>query len=116
MKLLLDENLSPRLPALLANLYPNSSPIELLGLRGATDTAVWEYAKAQGYVLVSKDNDFRQRSFQYDSPPKVVWLSVGNAGTPVNLNLLRESRDEIARFVAAPEEALLIVTLNRLEE
>jgi len=46
----------------------------------------------------------------------VVWLNVGNAGTPVILNLLRESRDEIARFVAAPEEALLIVTLNRLRE
>jgi predicted nuclease of predicted toxin-antitoxin system len=55
MKLLLDENLSPRLPALLADLYPDSSQIELLGLRGATDTAVWEYAKAQGYVLVSKE-------------------------------------------------------------
>ena len=49
MKLLLDENLSPRLPALLADLYPDSSQIELLGLRGATDTAVWENAKAQGY-------------------------------------------------------------------
>lgn len=116
MKLLLDENLSPRLPALLVDLYPDSSQIELLGLRGATDTVVWEYAKAQGYVLVSKDNDFRQRSFQYGSPPKVVWLNVGNAGTAVILNLLRESCDEIARFVAAPEEALLIVTLNRLRE
>jgi predicted nuclease of predicted toxin-antitoxin system len=40
---------------LLADLYPDSSQIELLGLRGATDTAVWEYAKAQGYVLVSKE-------------------------------------------------------------
>ena len=116
MKLLLDENLNPRLPALLADFYPDSSQIELLGLRGATDTAVWEYAKAQGYVLVSKDNDFRQRSFQYGSPPKVVWLNVGNAGTPVILNLLRESRDEIAHFVAAPEEALLVVTLNRLQD
>jgi predicted nuclease of predicted toxin-antitoxin system len=45
----------------------------LLGLRGATDTAVWEYAKVEGFVLVSKDNDFRQRSFQYGAPPKVVW-------------------------------------------
>ena len=48
---------------------------------------------------------------QYGSPPKVAWLNVGNAGTSVILNLLRESRDEIVRFVAAPEEALLIVRL-----
>jgi predicted nuclease of predicted toxin-antitoxin system len=112
MKLLLDENLSPRLPALLGDLYPESSHVELVGLRGATDTVVWEYAKAEGYVLVSKDNDFRQRSFQYGAPPKVVWLSVGNAGTVPVLRLLRESREEIGRFVASAEEALLVVTLR----
>lgn len=48
MKLLLDENLSPRLPALLADLYPESSHVELIGPRGATDTVVWDYAKAEG--------------------------------------------------------------------
>jgi predicted nuclease of predicted toxin-antitoxin system len=46
MKLLLDENLSPRLPALLADLYPESSHVGLVSLRGATDTVVWEYATA----------------------------------------------------------------------
>lgn len=115
MKLLLDENLSPRLPALLADFYPGSSQIELLGLRGATDTAIWEYAKAEGYVLVSKDNDFRQRSFQYGAPPKVVWLSVGNAGTPIILQLLREVHKEIERFAADPEAALLVVSLKEAE-
>jgi predicted nuclease of predicted toxin-antitoxin system len=63
-------------------------------------------------VLVSKDNNFRQRSFQYGAPPKVVWLSVGNAGTAVIRQLLRESRGEIERFVASAEEALLVVTLR----
>ncbi|WPL19424.1 hypothetical protein Thiowin_04545 [Thiorhodovibrio winogradskyi] len=112
MKLLLDENLSPKLPAMLADLYPGTSQIELIGLRGATDTVVWEYAKAEDYVLVSKDNDFRQRSFQYGAPPKVVWLSVGNAGTAVILRLVRESREQIEDFAAAPEAALLILAIG----
>lgn len=112
MKLLLDENLSPKLPALLADLYPGSSQNELLGLRGATDTAVWEFAKAGAYVLVSKDNDFRQRSFQYGAPPKVVWLSVGNAGTSIILQLLRESLAEIERFIQQSETALLVLALK----
>ncbi|WP_369667921.1 DUF5615 family PIN-like protein [Thioalkalicoccus limnaeus] len=80
MKLLLDENLSPKLPGLLAELCPGSSQIDEAGLRGARDAEVWEYAKANRYILVSKDNDFGQRSFQYGAPPKVVWLNVGNAG------------------------------------
>jgi predicted nuclease of predicted toxin-antitoxin system len=92
MKLLLDENLSPRLPALLADIYPGSSQLELVGLRGATDAAVWDYAKAAGFVLVSKDNDFRQMSFHYGAPPKVVWLRVGNAGTHVILRFARPRR------------------------
>jgi predicted nuclease of predicted toxin-antitoxin system len=112
MKLLLDENLSPRLPDSLNDLYPGSSHVGSVGLRGATDTAVWTYAKEEDYVLVSKDNDFRQRSFQYGAPPKVVWLSVGNAGTVKILRLLRESRVEIERFVASAEEALLVITLR----
>ena len=115
MKLLLDENLSPRLPALLVDLYPGSSQVDKAGLSGARDAAVWDYAKTNGYVLVSKDNDFRQRSFQYGAPPKVVWLNVGNAGTELIQRLPRETRDEIERFVASPEEALLVLTLKMPE-
>jgi predicted nuclease of predicted toxin-antitoxin system len=40
MKLLLDENLSPRLPPLLADRCPGSTQVELLELRGATDAQV----------------------------------------------------------------------------
>ena len=112
MKLLLDENLSPRLPALLAELYPGSSQLELLGLRGASDTEVWRFAQHEDYVLVSKDNDFRQMSFQYGAPPKVVWLSVGNAGTGVILRLLTEARAAIERFVADPEAAFLVLSIR----
>lgn len=112
MKLLLDENLSPHIPSLLADIYPGSSQIELLGLRGSSDTAVWEHAKAENYILVSKDNDFRQRSFQFGAPPKVVWLSVGNAGTGVIVRLLRDAQEDIRRFVDAPDEALFVLGLK----
>lgn len=44
MKLLFDQNLSPRLPSLLADLYPHSAHIRDLGMRDATDTVIWEYA------------------------------------------------------------------------
>lgn len=115
MKLLLDENLSPRLAPLLASQYPGSTQIELLGLRGTTDTAVWELAKSEGYVIVSKDNDFRQRSFQYGAPPKVIWLKVGNAGTPAIAQLLAQSRALMERFVADPDEALLVLSLLRTD-
>ncbi len=42
---------------------------------------IWSHAKREGFTIISKDNDFRQRAFLYGSPPKVVWLSVGNGNT-----------------------------------
>lgn len=39
------------------------SPFERLKTRGATDAAIWAYARDHGYTIVSKDNDFRQYRF-----------------------------------------------------
>jgi predicted nuclease of predicted toxin-antitoxin system len=57
MKLLFDQNLSPRLPRLLADIYAESIHVREVGLRAADDSEIWEYAKANGYAVVSKDSD-----------------------------------------------------------
>jgi predicted nuclease of predicted toxin-antitoxin system len=113
VKLLLDENLSPKLTGYLAEMFPNSSHVELLGMRGCTDTEIWNLAEQNGYVLVSKDDDFRQRSFVYGAPPKVIWLSVGNAGTSAICQLLLASVTRIEAFVADPGESLLMLNLPK---
>lgn len=110
-RLLFDENLSPSLPARLTAAYPNSCHVRDLGLRGAADRVIWARAASDGYVLVSKDDDFRQLSFLYGPPPKVVWLVVGNAGTGVVARLLMEKRPVVEAFVASAEEALLLLRL-----
>ena len=111
MKLLLDENLSPRLVQALSDEFPGIAHVELFRLRGSTDRAIWEFARANDYILVSKDNDFRQLSFLFGPPPKVIWLSVGNAGTEAIGRVLRNHRDRITTFVARPDEGLLIIDL-----
>ena len=83
MRLLFDENLSPRLVQAFEPEYPGSAHVCALGLRGATDGVIWDRARQESYAIVSKDNDFRQMSFLHGAPPKVIWLSVGNAGTNV---------------------------------
>jgi predicted nuclease of predicted toxin-antitoxin system len=112
VKLLLDENLSPRLIELLAADFPETTHIERLGMRGATDAAIWAYARANGYTIVSKDNDFRQYAFLYGPPPKVVWLSVGNAGTAAIANLVRSQTGTIHAFDADPQQSLLVLEVH----
>jgi predicted nuclease of predicted toxin-antitoxin system len=112
VKLLLDENLSPRLATDVAAIFPGSTHVDLAGLHGKSDDAIWEHARVDGFTIVSKDNDFRQRSFLKGSPPKVIWLSVGNADTDAISQLLRTSRNRIANFISAPEESLLVLELR----
>lgn len=61
-KLLFDQNLSPKLIKRLADLYPNSDHLDLLGLGEANDSIVWEYAKQNGFVVITKDADFADLS------------------------------------------------------
>ena len=109
MKLLLDENLSPKLLRVLSDAFPGSAHVDPLGLRGATDVALWNLARDSGFAIVSKDNDFRQRAFLYGTPPKVIWLSVGNAGTEVIAGLLLGNQERLTRFLADEEEGLLVL-------
>ena len=112
MKLLFDENLSPKLPRMLASEYPGSVHVREAGLRGAEDHQVWEYGSTRGFVIVSKDTDFRERSFVEGFPPKVIWLDVGNAGTPLIAGLLRRERQRVETFEKQEEMSLLILSLG----
>lgn len=98
MRLLFDQNLSWRLPKRLADLYPDSQHIREAGLKESSDVEIWEYAKANGFVIVSKDTDFQQRSLLYGHPPKVVWLRVGNCTVQTIEDLLRRYSAAIHTF------------------
>ena len=109
MKLLFDQNLSRRLIGMLADEYPGSRHVVELGLDTATDRAIWDYAGEHGFVLVSKDSDFRQLAFLLGPPPKTVWVRADNASTHDILSVLREHGDVIADFFDTDEEALLVL-------
>jgi predicted nuclease of predicted toxin-antitoxin system len=98
MKLLVDQNLSPRLAHRLADIYADSIHIREIGLRDADDSVIWDYAKRNGLAIVSKDSDFQQRSLLYGSPPKFIWLRVGNCSVKTIEDLLRKHSIAIHTF------------------
>ena len=81
MKLLFEENVSPQLPQMLANEFPGSVHVREVGLRGADDQQIWDYGLARGFVIVSKDTDFRERSlveaFEKQDETSFLILSIG---------------------------------------
>ena len=61
MKLLFDQNLSPFLSNRLADIFPASGHVQDVGLDRADDAAVWNYVRANTFIIVSKDSDFHER-------------------------------------------------------
>ena len=114
MKLLLDENLSRRIVPFLQTAFPGSTQVALLGLESASDSEIWQYAKDNGFVIVSRDSDFPERALVSGHPPQVIWLKIPNCSITVVLNILLEHHDEIEK--ALTQENLACVELSRHDQ
>ena len=109
MRLIFDQNLSFKLVSALADVFPDSVHVRDVGLTEADDLEVWEYARDNDLVIVSKDEDFHQLSFLLGPPPKVVWLQLGNCTTADVERALRASHLELSEFRSDLEGAFLIL-------
>ena len=107
MKLLFDHNLSHKLPARLADVFPGSTQTRLLGMERAEDIAVWEYAKTHGFILVTLDSDFFDILSLQGPPPKLVWLHCGNQPTASIEKMLRANSAHIVDLNADPGQVCL---------
>lgn len=110
MKLLLDENLSDRIIHRIVDLYPDSEHVKTLALTNTDDSLIWTFAKANGFVIVSKDSDFHQRSLLYGHPPKFIYLRIGNSPTSKIVQILRDNFDTITQFRERELESILVLT------
>jgi predicted nuclease of predicted toxin-antitoxin system len=90
VKLLFDQNLSPKLIDALADLYPGSAHVFPLGLHETDDLVIREYARLNDFFIVTKDADFSDLCLLMGFPPKVIWIRLGNCFTSEIERLLRE--------------------------
>ncbi len=95
MKLLLDQNLSRRLVPVLDTYFPDTTQVALIELDKVFDIYIWEYAKDNEFIIVTKDSDFEELSILYGSPPKVIWIKLGNVSNKVILEALIDNRELI---------------------
>ena len=110
MRLLYDQNLSPRLVDRLIDLFPDSRHVSTVGLEAATDDEVWTFARDNGLVIVSKDGDFGEMNVLRGFPPKVIWLRLGNCTTRHVENALRANHPAIEARGADPDSGTLAIS------
>ena len=109
MKLLLDQNISFRLIQIISSVFSSVSSLREHGLHNATDKQIWNFAKSENLIIVSKDSDFHQLSFLHGAPPKVIWVKRANCSTLAIAQLLIDKAAEIKKFAEDAQAAFLIL-------
>lgn len=78
MKLLFDNNLSHKLVARLDDIFSDSTHVMFENMDESEDEAIWQFAKENGFTIISKDADYNDMSLVFGFPPKIIWVRVGN--------------------------------------
>ena len=86
MRFLVDAQLPPRLAHVLTEAGHEADHVEDLGLRHASDPAIWACAERRQAVIVTKDEDFVERYRRQASGPVIVWLRIGNSANAALLS------------------------------
>lgn len=109
MRLLLDHNLSPRLVNRLADIFPDSTHLYLLGMDREGDRNIWTYALNNGFTIVTRDSDYNELLVLLGFPPKVIWIRRGNCSTNEIEIILRSHIEDIQ--LLAIDQTFGILTL-----
>jgi predicted nuclease of predicted toxin-antitoxin system len=67
-------------------------------MKSTVDPIVWDYAKSNDLIIVSKDSDMHDLSLVFGNPPKVIWSRLGNCSTSQVESLLRREFESITLF------------------
>jgi predicted nuclease of predicted toxin-antitoxin system len=109
VKLLFDQNLSPGLVKRLADLYPDSTHVYHIGIDRVADKELRDYARREGFVIVTKDSDFSDLCILLGFPPKVIWIRRGNCSTATIESILRNHSEDVESL--RQDEVMGILTL-----
>ncbi|OGU71840.1 MAG: hypothetical protein A2V93_12135 [Ignavibacteria bacterium RBG_16_34_14] len=109
MKLLLDQNLSYKLCDKLKNIFPEVIHVKKLGLEKDNDDDLWEFAKNNSFIIVTKDSDFNEKAVIKGFPPKTIWIKKGNCSTNEIEKILKNKFLEIKNFSEDTQNSILIL-------
>ena len=107
MKLLFDQNISPKIVRQLESYFPDSKQVRHVELEDASDSKIFDYARDNDYVVVTFDSDFVDLNVIKGIPPKIIWLKTGNLTTKSISKLLTANLLLIRDFIDSDKEEIL---------
>lgn len=75
----IDAQLSPAIASwITSNFEAHAIPVRDLGLRDASDLAIYRAAQKENTVVMTKDSDFVLLVNRLGPPPQILWIKSGN--------------------------------------
>jgi predicted nuclease of predicted toxin-antitoxin system len=113
VKLLLDENLSWRMIKQLKPFFVEVvHASELKISQPADDISIWNYAKKNGFTIISKDDDFEKIVLLRQAPPKLIYLKTYNLSTKRLLDLIIENKEKLFEFLVSDQNDIFELYFN----
>ena len=97
--ILFDENISYRVVKRVLHLFPGSRPANRMNVIGKEDPFLWQTAKANGFSIITFDDDYENLSQWKGWPPKVILLRPGNLTNQEITSMLERNADAIHIFL-----------------
>jgi predicted nuclease of predicted toxin-antitoxin system len=109
VRILLDQNLSPKLIRNLADILPGLESVYDHGLTGSSDPSIFEWARRSEFsALISADRDFIHLAERFGPPPKVIRIERCDFPSRAIELLLRREAVRIHSFLESNRAVLLL--------
>jgi predicted nuclease of predicted toxin-antitoxin system len=105
----IDAHLSPAIAAWITRTFGITAiALRDLGLRDAEDPEIFEAAKAQGIIFMTKDSDFVDLVERLEALPQIIWLTCGNTSNDRLCEILSSTLPNAFKLLESGEKLVEI--------
>ena len=109
MTIWVDAQMSPSIAAWLSsNFSVNAIAIRDLGLQDAADKEIFEAARRESAIVMTKDSAFVLLLDRLGAPPQVVWVTCGNTSNARLKEILTKTLPKALELLQSGEELVEI--------
>lgn len=104
MRIWVDAHVSPAIATWISSTFGLAAlALRDIGLRDAEDPEIFEAAKAQGVIFITKDSDFVDLVDRLGSPPQIIWLTCGSTSNARLQEILSATLPEALELLRSGE-------------
>ena len=106
MNFLVDAQLPPALARWIASQGHHATHIFDIGLQAVDDPVIWERARGEKTVIISKDEDFVDHWLLSAEPVQLVWIRKGNCSNRALLGWLEPLWPDVVKRLEQGEKLI----------